>query len=319
MNSIFFGDFLLEAGEIDECQLSEVLDYLADANIPVGKLAIRGGLLKQDQVDQICSAQRSQDLAFGEIAQELGLLNEKQVTQLLHEQSETFLYIGEALVQRGAITEDRASVMLDVYKQQAKTQYDTADTIPEELRSHPFLHPVLEALPRVALRLGRLQIRTAAAQYFSGTLPHPHGTAILVETDPEIRIGFVASDSLINRLASKMLALDGDAITDSDREDALGEFVNILVGLAKAKIEGSGPRIEMGVPETLASCVSRHSGLGALHLQRPETTEHSRVADPPPMGMPIRSEWQPFTLDAPTTTEFERRSANREIVNSFLS
>lgn len=253
MNSIFFGDFLLESGEIDECQLTDILDYLADANIPVGKIATRGGLLTQDQVDEICDAQRTKNLPFGELAQELGLLTESQVSRLLHEQSETYLYIGEALVQRGTITEDRASIMLDVYKQQADHESDLETALPDEIRSHPLVIPLLETLPRVALRMGRLQIRTSAAKYFSGTLPHPHGTAIVVETDPEIRIGFVASDSLSDRLACEMLALSSDSLTYSDREDALGEFVNIMVGAAKAALEGPDNRIEMGVPEALTS------------------------------------------------------------------
>jgi hypothetical protein len=253
VDSIFFGDFLLNAGEIDECQLSEALDYVAETNIPVGQLAIRSGILTQDQVDQVCAAQRTTDSPFGILAQELGLLEEPQIFQLLHEQSETFLFIGEALVQRGAITEDRAGVMLDVYKRQFCDEASDDNKIPEEIRDHPFVLPVLEALPRMALRMGRLQIRTSAGLYFSGTLPHPHAAAIVVETDPEIRIEFVASDSLIDRLSSELLAPDPEELTDSDREDALGEFVNILAGTAKAAVEGAGARIEMGVPETLSS------------------------------------------------------------------
>jgi len=253
VESIFFGEFLLEEGEIDEAQLTDVLDYLTDVNLPVGQIAVRSGCLTDAGVKRICEAQRERDLPFGMLAQELGLLNEAQVSQLLHEQSQSHLFLGEALVQRGIVASDRVAEMIDLYKHRLSMEPSARDTLPDELQNHPIVLPLLEALPRTALRLAQLQIRMEPAKYFSGSLPHPHGMYVTIESEPDIRIGLCVTRELLEYLSCTMLALSPDELTESDYDDALGEFVNILAGTAKRELENNGTWLPMSVPESFSS------------------------------------------------------------------
>jgi hypothetical protein len=71
--------------------------------------------------------------------------------------------------------------------------------------------------------------------------------------------------------------------------------------------------------ETYHCFVSEHSGLKALQLQRPENTDHFRAAPPSCMHRLIRAKWKLSTLDAPTTTESKRQSANPGVGTPFPS
>ena len=113
--------------------------------------------------------------------------------------------------------------------------------------------PLLEALPRIALRLAQLQIRAEPAKYFSGSLPHPYGMYVAIETEPEIRIGLCVCRELLEYLSCTMLALSPDELTDSDYDDALGEFPNVLAGTAKRELENGGTWFQMSTPEMFSS------------------------------------------------------------------
>jgi hypothetical protein len=54
-------------------------------------------------------------------------------------------------------------------------------------------------------------------------------------------------------------------------------------------------------------CVSRHSGVQALQLQRPETKGHSRRAEPIVSGVPICPECTRHSHGGHTITESSRR------------
>ena len=74
-----------------------------------------------------------------------------------------------------------------------------------------------------------------------------------IETEPEIRVGLCVSHELLESLSCTMLALSRDELTESDYDDALGEFVNILVGTAKRELENGSVQYRMGVPEGFSS------------------------------------------------------------------
>jgi CheY-specific phosphatase CheX len=131
--------------------------------------------------------------------------------------------------------------------------------------------PILEALPKTALRLARLQILTSQAQDFSGSLPHSRGMYVLVETETEIRVGITTDEELSTNMTCAMLALDPDDISDGDIDDALGEFINILAGTAKRALESEGGWLGMSTPEPMlgpdsgfAFDLRTSGGLGAL-------------------------------------------------------
>jgi hypothetical protein len=131
--------------------------------------------------------------------------------------------------------------------------------------------PILEALPRTALRLAQLQLLTSQARDFAGSLPHSRGMYVMVETDPPIRVGLTTDDGLSTYLTCSMLALDPDDIGAGDIDDALGEFINILAGTAKRALEPDGTWYEMSTPEPLmgpdsgfAFGLRTSGGLGAL-------------------------------------------------------
>ena len=57
----FFGQFLIEQGEVDSSQLREALDLLARTNRSVGQIAVAEGMLTQADAERVHTSQRNVD------------------------------------------------------------------------------------------------------------------------------------------------------------------------------------------------------------------------------------------------------------------
>ncbi len=245
----FFGQFLVEEGEIDDAQLEAALSRMEEVNLPIGRLAMRTGHLCEEDVRRIVVMQRKRDAPFGRIAVELGLIDERALERILHEQSETHVYLGEALVQMGAITADRLPVMLDRYKA-LEDDYDPPDcTLPPEVRDHPFVSVVLEMLPRMVLRVIHVQLKVdAATSWPSSGAPLPIQTHLVVATDPFVWLGLAADGGLGEQVATRMLGCEPADLAPGEVEDALGELLNLIAGNAKTRLEQDGAQFAMDAP-----------------------------------------------------------------------
>jgi len=63
----FFGQVLLEQGEIDELQLRQALDLMERENRTIGELAVSAGFASEAEGRRVNGEQRRLDLSFGEL------------------------------------------------------------------------------------------------------------------------------------------------------------------------------------------------------------------------------------------------------------
>ncbi len=247
----FFGEFLIEAGEIDPDQLQRALDLCDRVNLPVGELAKREGWLNDDQVQEVLAKQHSVDQRFGEIAIELGYLTEEQLQAALHQRSTSHLYIGEALVELGHLSRSSLEFQLDRYKSEAAA-FLQQDRVPEAVVRNAIAERCVEVLPRIALRMGRLQVLTRWAPGWNDDPRLEFRRSIEVESNTNVRIGLAVSRELAEQIASAMLFKDPGLLTVDELGDALGEFLNLVVGSANALIPHPEAPIRISPPQTPA-------------------------------------------------------------------
>jgi hypothetical protein len=240
----FFGQYLIEKGEIGAEHLRAALDLMDQHNRTLGELAVVGGILSVADTEKVNSEQRRRDLPFGQLAVEMGLLGEEQLDHLIHIQDRERLRIGEALVRVGALDNQRLGELLARHEAE-QAQYRTGDvTLPDGLLSHALAAPVLDLLPKLMMRMGRIFARVGRGEVAIAVPKLSIQPAVRILGDAPLLICLACDDALAQRLSG--------SDPDADRElleDGVGEFLNVLAGNAMGLVEQRGLATELAPPE----------------------------------------------------------------------
>ena len=228
----FFGEFLIATGEIEHRHLQEALELCDQVNLRIGELAVRENWMDKGQVREVLEKQRSIDRRFGEIAVAMEFLTESQLQTLTHQRTTSHLYIGESLVRLDIVTRSALEDLLDQYKHEVSA-FNERNQAPVEITRNRIAALTLEALPRIASRMARLQILTQWGPEWFDDPALEHRRWIEVEDGEHLIIGIAASEQLAHQIAAAMLMCEPSELDPGDADDALGEFLNLLMGSAK--------------------------------------------------------------------------------------
>ena len=246
----FFGQFLIDQGEIDASHLREALDLMEDTNPTLGELAIECGYMTQRHATQVSAAQRNEDLPFGDLAVKMGFLGSDQLVDVVQRQTTQRLPIGQALVRLGYLDADRLGMLLDAYKAD-QAPYDVAEPdLPDALANHRATKYVLELLPRFLMRVARMQAKLGEIHAFASV---PDFAEVCVSVHVKgvrgLEVALVSDNAFAETLA---MAASGLQPSDLDPEmvaDGVGEFLNVLGGNAVSAVTKEGQRVELGPPD----------------------------------------------------------------------
>ena len=100
---MFFGEYLLERGLVNSDRILDALEIQYKRRIPLGRLAIREGIMSVDQVLKTLVWSREADVRFGVTAINAGYLEEGFLVHLLRIQQVELPRLGDILVDMGAI------------------------------------------------------------------------------------------------------------------------------------------------------------------------------------------------------------------------
>ena len=246
----FFGQFLIDQGEVDASHVREALDLMEDENPTLGELAAKRGYMTTRQTVEVSAAQRTRDLPFGDMAVELGLLESDQLVELVRQQRAQRLPIGQALVRLGHLTADRLGTLLDAYKAD-QAQYEVGDIVlPDALANHRASKYAVELTPRFLMRIARMQAKVGEIQPFA-TAPQwvDVRVSVSIRGARGLEIALVCDGEFAEALA---VAASGITPQDMDPElvaDGVGEFLNVVGGNAVSAVTKEGQRVELGPPD----------------------------------------------------------------------
>lgn len=248
MSLKFFGQFLIECGEIDGWQLAEALALADRTNRTIGELARADGLISELAADRVNDRQRREDRPFGELAVEMGLLTGEQVEHLLRRQRETRLFLGEALVRLGHLPEDRLPGLLERFKIDQAAYEVRRGALPPELEGCRAAACVIDLLPKLGLRIARLRLKIARSDGQPRDVLYERGAAIRIHGRPGLELGITADRELARALAAGTAGVPPDRCDAALVLDGLGEFLNVLAGTAMGVLEREGHATRLDPP-----------------------------------------------------------------------
>ena len=246
----FFGQFLIDQGEVDASHVREALELMEDENPTLGELAVGMQFMTTRETVDVSAAQRNRDLPFGDMAVELGFLTSDQLVEVVQQQRTRRLPIGQALVRLGHIPADRLGTLLDAYKTD-QSEYEVSDMdLPDALANHRATKYVLDLLPKFLMRVARMQAKVGEVRDFDG---EPEFAEVKVSVPVKgargLDVALVSDYEFAEALA---MAASGITPQDIDPEmvaDGVGEFLNVLGGNAVSAVTKEGHRVELGPPD----------------------------------------------------------------------
>ena len=236
----FFGQFLIERGEIDAGHLREALELMRARNLALGDLAIVAGLLAPEDAERLNAEQREVDRPFGELAVERGLLSRELLEQLVAHQRETRLPLGEALVALGHLPATRLGALLDQFKIDQSPFVTGQRSLPRELVGVRIAALALDLVPRFCMRVARLHVKLAPARPHGAALGLPHRVTLAVRGPQALELGLAADRELASALAAGIGGAAKPPLDGARIDEGLGEFLGLLVGNAVAALEREG-------------------------------------------------------------------------------
>lgn len=250
MSVKFFGQFLIDQGELDASHVREALRLMEAENFSLGGWAIKQGFMQQADVIKVNAEQRRNDARFGDLAVSMELLTSDQLVEILQRQREKQLPIGEALVRLGHVGADRLGVLLDAYKAD-QAQYDIGEVeLPDGLASHRVTRYVIELLPRFMLRVAKLHVKVGEVRPFKTAPGYAEvRVSVPIKDTRGLDVTLISDLAFAEALAS---AASGLPLTDLYPEmvaDGVGEFLNVLAGNAASAVAKEGYPVELGPPD----------------------------------------------------------------------
>jgi len=246
----FFGQFLIDQGEVDASHVREALDLMEDENPTLGEIAVGMEFMTARETVEVSAAQRNRDLPFGDMAVELGFLTSDQLVEVVQQQRTRRLPIGQALVRLGHIPSDRLGTLLDAYKTD-QSEYEVGDMdLPDALANHRATKYVLDLLPKFLMRVARMQAKVGEIRDFDGEPDFAEvKVSVPVKGARGLEVALVSDFEFAEALA---MAASGISPQDIDPEmvaDGVGEFLNVLGGNAVSAVTKEGQRVELGPPD----------------------------------------------------------------------
>lgn len=246
----FFGQFLIEQGEVDACQLREALDLLDETNRTLGQIAVDEGVLTPDGAEEVNRAQRHTDKSFGDLAIAMKLMDHSALVTCLRVQRESRLMVGEALVRLGHVAPDRLPNLLDAFKSdQAPFAIGVRQQLPDPLANNRIAPYVLDLLPKFARRIADITVKVGEPQVLAELPPFPFRISLPIHSHRSLEIALLGDRAFCVRVAAATSGIDEQALDPSLLRDGVGEFLNVLCGNAMSALDRDGVETRLGVPD----------------------------------------------------------------------
>jgi hypothetical protein len=246
----FFGQYLIERGEVKAEQVRAALDLMAAENRSIGELAVEGRLISKADADKVNAEQRHRDMPFGELAAEMGLLSEEQIDNLVQLQWRTRLRIGQALVRLRHLGKVRLEELLISYEEEQAPYRIENLALPAGLESNALAPFVLDLFPNLLMRVGRIATRVGIGEPIEEPPGFPVEIAVSVSGESGLLVCLMGDEEFSRQLAAKTSGLDPESLDMELLLDGVGEFLNVLAGNAMALAERNGIAMELGPPQT---------------------------------------------------------------------
>jgi len=248
MTRKFFGQYLIELGEVNPVQVREAIALMDRENPVIGEFAVQANFLTERDASRINREQRRTDRKFGDLAVEMNLLTKEQVREILEQQQAKRLCIGDALARLGYIDKERLEPLHQRFQsERADPATPPTAAFPEVIEDSRLVDFVLDLVPKLALRIARIQVQLNSCEKWSGAELPPQLATVTIRGGESWSIGLACDRIFASMIhAGFMGGFTGRDTTEDPEissmmlDDCIGEFLNILAGNAMDDLEQQG-------------------------------------------------------------------------------
>lgn len=245
INSQTFGRFLLGRGVVTLKMLMQALRTVNSGGERLGDLAVNQGFLSREEVAEVVKSQSDGIHAFGRAAVELGLLTVNQVNSLLILQRRSKGGIGDALVNLDHVSRvDMDRYFAEFELTQAPAASPSFDDSPHGKTLLNFLSSTFADLAKTIASIA-VKVEPPAATARGNPLDYTATLTLSGELTCQVTLSVSGDFAKVI-----MWGLFGaDFVNDVDMyPDAIGEFLNMLVGNVGRSLEKEGVRARGEAP-----------------------------------------------------------------------
>jgi len=246
MTRKFFGQFLIEIGEVQTTQVREAVTLMDDTNPVIGEFAVSANVLSERDANRVNREQRRTDRKFGDLAVGMGLLTTDQVRDLVREQKAQRLSIGQALCQLGHIETDRLDGLLKQFSlDQAGQVANRFLKLPEDLDDSQLVDCILDLFPKLTQRIARIELFAQSCEKWSGQELQSQIATITIRGDENWDVTLSCDRDFAAQIHAGFMGgfthhkseENSDEISETLLDDCICEFLNILSGTAMDELE----------------------------------------------------------------------------------
>lgn len=275
MFSQFFGNYLLNKGEITKDQFTSCMEYMRANRVKLGLIAEAEGLLTRTQANELNQLQLQTDKRFGDLAIEQGYLTDSDVSYLLKLQGNPYLIFVQALDENKIMDLEKVTDLVADFQRDNGLSHTALEAIKcgdfdrllpsfvtaEKDGYFSLMSLALRNIVRFVSPYIRIDTAEKTTEYSARYIAYQKTTGAY-----DGFLGFASNDRAILTIA------DGYAgeyfeRPDEDALDSVGEFTNCINGLHAAELSYQETVIDMLPPKLLFdSGISDANGFYILPL-----------------------------------------------------
>jgi len=224
MQNRFFGQFLVDEGEVDPIEIEAAVAELDRRHMAIGALSVKRGVLSGQRVEHLLELQRDRFQPFGELAIELGWMTPTTLEELLEEQRSLHMHIGEMLVEQGVLDESRLWTLLDRFDREQK-EFDALTRVRAERPDEAeLIASILDIFPKLLFRLSGLRAKPGAVGP-AGDVPRALCLRASIDLGDNVEFGLACDPTFARKATAGRQGGQRTELADEDVRALLADLI----------------------------------------------------------------------------------------------
>jgi len=249
-----FGQYMLAKRWLSRDNLLDAFHYQSAVQKKFGDIAVEKKYLTRENAEKIARMQRTVDKRFGDLALSMGLLKAEDIEEIRDLQIIDYVSLGVTLVDLGLITEKELLEDFRRFKQEQNSIIPSNVVIPEKVNADQSYESLImsvtkDVASRMLISMAGVHVKALDVKIETGYTYNPY-YCVIINTTGNIRGRFILklSKELALVIVSRMMDMAIDGNDEALIADAMGEFLNIIMGHIHSKLRQEGKYFTISPP-----------------------------------------------------------------------
>lgn|GEM_PF-2786530 len=249
-----FGQYMLAKKWLSRENLLEAFHYQSAVQKKFGDIAVEKNYLTRQDTESIARMQRTVDKRFGELALSMGLLTAEKIEEIRDIQLLDYISLGLTLMDLGFLSEKELLAEFRRFKQEQSAKIHMDVDVPDKAciaqsSDSQIMSVTKEVTTRMLISMAGLHAKALDVKIETGYTFNPY-YCIVINTSGNIKGKFILklSRELALMIVNRMMDMEIDDKDEALIADAMGEFLNIVMGHIHSKLRQAGKYFTISPP-----------------------------------------------------------------------